>query len=100
MAHKIRINTNRLNNDANDIYNRIQAMKKEMDTMKGDVQAMNSMWEGESKNAFVEAFDTDMTALATMINNIEAIYRFETNAKTKYENCEDKVAQLIADIKV
>ena len=99
MADKIKINTTRLNTDATEIAARIASLKKEMAAMKDSVNQMNNMWTGQAKNAFVKAFNDDMNALNTMIGNIESIHRFETNAKTKYENCERQVEQLVNSIK-
>ncbi len=99
MANKIKVNTTRLNADANEVAARISSLKKEMAAMKQSVNQMNSMWTGEAKNAFVQAFNDDMNALNTLINNFEAIHRFEVNAKTKYDNCERQVEQLVNSIK-
>lgn len=100
MANKIKINTIRLNSDANEIASRITSLTQEMNALKQSVNQMNSMWTGEAKNAFVAAFNNDMKALETMIKDIESIHTYETNAKTKYENCERQVEQLVNSIRV
>ena len=99
MANKIKINTTRLNTDANEIASRITSLKKEMEAMKQSVNQLNNMWTGEAKNAFVNAFNDDMNALTTLINNINSIHTFESNAKTKYENCEKQVQELVNSMK-
>lgn len=96
----IKVSTNRLNVDAQQIESLIGSMKKEMGNMKNSVKQLNSMWEGVSKKAFVQAFNDDMTALASVIDSLSAIRNFETETKNKYENCEKQVAQLVDSIRV
>ena len=99
MANKIKINTTRLNMDANEVAARIASLRKEMDAMKTSVDQLNKMWTGEAKAAFTAAFNDDINALNTIISSIDSIHKYETNAKTKYENCEKQVEQLVSGIK-
>jgi WXG100 family type VII secretion target len=96
----IKISTNRLGTDAEQVASLIQSIQKEMTAMKSSVQQMNSMWEGPSKEAFVQAFNQDMEDLSTLIKGLSSIQSFETQAKTKYENCEQQVEELVASIRV
>lgn len=99
-ANHIKVSTNRLNADAQQMGSMIGSMKKEMENMKDSVKQLNNMWEGLSKKAFVQAFNDDMTALTAVIDSLNEIRTFETEAKSIYENCEKQVAQLVDSIRV
>lgn len=100
MSEKIKVNTNRLKNDADSVKVNIAKMQASMNSLKRDVTKLNTMWTGATSDAFKKAFKDDMNALNTMISNLEKIYSFETNAKAKYENCEKKVASLVSGMRV
>lgn len=99
-VNHIKVSTNRLHTDAEQIGSLIRSMEKESSDMKNSVQQMNHMWEGPSKQAFVNAFYTDMNALDTVIRSLKSIQSFEIQAKTKYETCEQQVEQLVSSIHV
>lgn len=98
--NEIKVNTVRLNKDASDINSLIKNMEKKLADMQSNVIQMNQMWEGETKNAFVKVFNDDMNAAKTVIKELKAIYSYEVNAKTEYDKCEVKVADIIKSIHV
>lgn len=100
MVSNIKINTNRLNADAQRVEGYIKAISNEIANMKASVLELGRMWEGTSSEAFKKAFDDDMKALTGIMKNLESIHSYETNAKTEYEKCEKSVLALIAEIKV
>ncbi|MDE6957733.1 MAG: WXG100 family type VII secretion target [Lachnospiraceae bacterium] len=97
---KIKIHTNRLQNDSNQIKSCIINMKSEMANMKESVSQLDQMWDGPSSEALKKVFQDDMNALNTIISNLNKIFEYETTAKTKYEECEGKVSELIAGIRI
>lgn len=99
-SNHIKINTNRLNSDAERIAGLIQTMKKELSNMKGSVNDMNKMWEGPTKIAFMQAVNRDTQALQDLINSLESIQKYEVSAKKEYEKCESQVSQLVDSIRV
>ena len=100
MGNYMKVNTNRLNTDAEIVAGMISGMKTELSNMKEDVTKLDSMWDGPSSEAFKENFHNDMNSVETIIKNIESIYSYEINAKDKYESCENKVGSIIAGIRV
>lgn len=98
--NEIKVNTNRLNNDANQIASLIQRMEKELNNIKSSVSQMNSMWEGMSKKAFMQAFEDDRKAAEDVIKELKSLQKFEMEAKTKYEQCENQIAGIINSIRV
>ena len=97
---KIKVNTVRLKNDSDQVNACIKNMKSEMEKMKESVSQLDQMWDGPSSEAFKKAFQDDMKAFQTILSNLDKIYGYETNAKAKYEDCERKVSDLIAEIRV
>lgn len=100
MSEKIKVNTSRLGSDSDSVRSNISKMKLSMKFLREDVAKLNSMWTGATNDTFKKAFEDDMNALNTIITNLEKIYSFETNAKSKYENCEKKVTSLISGMRV
>jgi len=100
MADRIRINTDRLGTDAARIQGYIGNIMKEMSDMKQSVSALEHMWEGPGQSAFHKAFWNDMEAVEQAAASLKELYEYNTNAKTQYEQCDRKVASMIADMKV
>ncbi len=100
MADRIRINTERLGTDAGRVQGYIRSIEKEMAGMKQSVAVLETMWEGPGRNAFHQAWKEDMEIVAEAVRSLEEIYTYNTNAKKQYENCDRKVAALIADIRI
>ncbi|MBO5303963.1 MAG: WXG100 family type VII secretion target [Lachnospiraceae bacterium] len=100
MAEKIAVNTTRLGNDAESVGTYIANIKKQISEMKQSVKELDAMWEGPSSEAFKKAFEQDMKAMDVIIEGLLDIKKYEDTAKKKYENCENKVATLISEIKV
>ena len=100
MINYIKINTNRLNTDAETVAGMISGIKTELNGMKQNVAQLDSMWDGPSSEAFKKAFQDDMNAMETIIKNIESIHSYEVNAKSKYESCENRVSGIVAGIRV
>ncbi len=100
MADKIKINTNRLGTDAENIKRYIDNLASEAENMKSNVNALKKMWEGPGCQAFDQAFQNDMRAMDTVIKNLKSIWNYDTNAKKEYEDCERKVSSMIANIRI
>lgn len=100
MADTIRINTDRLGIDAERIRGMIQSITKGMDEIRQSAAALETMWEGAGSDAFNKTFWDDMQTVAAAVQEMEQIYDYDANAKKQYEQCERKVASLIAEIRV
>lgn len=96
----IKVDTNRLNSDAGQIQNSIRRMEAVMSNLKSDIAQLDCMWDGPSSEAFKKVFNNDIAALSSLITNFQQIYNYETNAKHKYEKCENRVISLVGRIRV
>jgi WXG100 family type VII secretion target len=100
MADKIKINTGSLNSDAENISTNIKNMKTALKNLKASLAKLDSMWDGPSSESFKKAFNNDVTALQNVIDNLSNLNTYEKNAKTKYDNCEKQVGNLVSSIRV
>jgi len=64
------------------------------------VSELNGMWEGEAKEAFMNAFQTDLNSLEDMISILSDITSATSEARSDYEICESKVSGIVASIKI
>lgn len=97
---KIKVNTNKLQKTTNDIEDALKDIKNKIKAMEADVKALNSMWTGDAYNEFNQAFQDDITDLEQICDNIQSVIDYEKNAKTEYDNCEQKVSELVDKITV
>lgn len=97
---KIKVNTSKLKNTTNNIEDALKDIKNKMKAMEADVKALNSMWTGDAYDAFNQAFHDDITDLGQICENIQSVIDYETKAKTEYDNCEQKVSDLVDKITV
>ncbi|MDE7312625.1 MAG: WXG100 family type VII secretion target [Eubacterium sp.] len=100
MADRIRINTGRLGADAAQIQGWIRTIAKEVEGIRQSAAALESMWEGSGKEAFQKAFRDDLKTVELAMKSMQEICDYDTNAKKQYEQCDRKVAVLVADLKV
>lgn len=100
MANQIAVDTRKLGNDADDVGTYIKNIKKQIEDMKTSVSELDAMWDGPSSEAFRKTFNKDMKAMEDVIEGLEDLKKYEDQAKKKYEKCEDKVAELISEIKI
>lgn len=97
---KIKINTASLKRDTDNIKKMLSDIEKKAIKMQTDVVQMNGMWEGEANMAFNKVFQDDITALRTVIKEVQGIVDYEENAKKEYDNCETRVSELVDSISV
>ena len=100
MADKIRVNTSSLNRTRENVANQIKNIRTQITAMRNDVQAMNSMWEGESHTAFNTAFQADISRLENLCKSLDGIVNYENNAVAEYNRCENNVRQMVENIRV
>lgn len=93
-----KVNTSRLNTDAGTVHAAATQISKQLAALQKGVTELNAMWDGPSHQAFHQAFTDDLTALSTMITNLNKLYQYEVNAKEKYETCENRVINEVNQI--
>ncbi|MDO4555392.1 MAG: WXG100 family type VII secretion target [Lachnospiraceae bacterium] len=100
MANEIKVSTNRLKSDADQVNSLIQKMEQTMTSMKSNITQLGTMWEGPTKKAFMAAFESDRQAADGVLKELKAMHSFEEQAKTQYERCENQVSSLVSGIRI
>lgn len=97
---KLEIDTMRLQSDIERLRAEHLKLKKNGDNMMNDINALNSMWEGEAKDAFVAQFESDYNTLQSMAEVIEKLILDLEHSKKVYEKCENSVGSIVNSIRV
>ena len=64
--------------------------KSKTDDLSTTEAALNGMWEGEAREAFHRAFDSDITQMSNFYNAIEVYAQRLEEIATRYENAESQ----------
>ena len=100
MADLIKVNTSRLDADLREIGDRIREIRKLVGDLQDHNRVLDGMWDGPASEAFKTSFAADIKALEEVIKMLDGINRYEDNAKNKYNQCEQKVGDLVSQIHV
>lgn len=100
MASKIRINTSTLNQTRQNVQERLNQIKKNMEQISADINTLNSMWTGDAHENFQISIEADMKLLQDICEGIQAVIQYEGNAVTEYNKCEQQVNEIISQIRV
>jgi WXG100 family type VII secretion target len=90
MSNTIQVTTNTLTTKANELKNLNSQFKKNVETLRTQESSLNSMWEGEAKDAFHSAFTSDATQMDNFYNAIEKYVASLLEIVAKYEAAEKK----------
>lgn len=100
MADKIRVNTVSLTRTREEVINKLEDINRQIETLYQELQALGGMWEGAAHQVYQNDFNSELRSLQNLCNDLKGIASYEGNAITEYNNCENKVASLVAGIKV
>ena len=100
MADLIRVNTNRLDTDLKEFGDHIKAIQKSIADLRDHNRVLDGMWDGPASEAFKTGFAADIKALEEVVKMLEGINKYEENARSKYDRCEQKVGDLVDQIHV
>ena len=95
----IKINTNSLNTDACSIADSISAIEGAIQQLKNEYTALDSMWDGPTSEVFKAVYMDDIESLTENIQELRKLNRFESDARVKYDHCENRVGSIIASVK-
>ena len=99
-VNKIRVNTNSLNHTRSELQAKLDKIKKDIENISGNMNTLNSMWEGEAHEAFSQQVNDDISFLEWACGSIQNIINYESNAVTEYNKCEQEVADIISQIRI
>ena len=99
-ADRIKVNTSSLNQTSRELQAKLDKIRKDIEHISGDMNTLNSMWEGDAHEAFSRQVSDDIGFLNSACENIQHIINFENSAVTEYNRCENQVSDLIAQIRI
>ena len=87
---EIKVTSGELKNNANELRQLNNQFKKAIDDLTSSEQQLVGMWDGEAKEAFHNAYNSDKAAMENFFQTIEKYCQaLESNA-AKYEAMEQK----------
>lgn len=92
--------TETLRSDAENMEGDIQTLSKVLDKIISDISTLNTMWEGSAKEAFNVQFEIDCEYIRETIKIIDNIAQKMKNAGNKYNQCENRVGELVNSLKI
>ncbi len=90
MANNITVNTGTVKAKAGELRNLNKTFKSKVEQLKSTESSLNSMWEGEAKTQFHNAFNKDMTQMNNFYNAIEKYVTSLEQIVAAYQSAESK----------
>lgn len=94
MAVRYRVNPQELVKQAQELQSLNERFKAEVSTMTEKEQALSSMWEGEARNAFHNAYAVDVEKFQNFYNGIVRFIEALSNAAQEYVKAEQAAASI------
>lgn len=94
MAVSFKVNPQELVKQAQELQSLNERFKTEVSTMTDKEQALSGMWEGEARNAFHNAYATDVEKFQNFYNGIARFVQALSDAATEYAKGEQAAAGL------
>lgn len=88
MSNSIQVTTGTLTNKANELKSLNSRFKTQVENLKSVESTLNSMWDGESNDAFHKAFTQDVTQMNNFYNAIEKYVSSLNEIVKQYEKAE------------
>lgn len=90
---EIKVTPRELRNKAQELQNLNKQFRNEVEKMVGYRTQLDSMWDGEARNAFDRAFDTDKGKWETFAQNIDDYVQKMIESAETYETAEQNNLQ-------
>lgn len=96
----IEVNTNTLKADVSEIAAELTGIRGDADKLEGVLGQLESMWDGNAKQAFSAAVRDDLTRLRELVKAMQDLTGKTGQAREEYDRCENAVEQIISSIRV
>lgn len=97
---EISIDTRLLNRDAEQLGILLGRLEKDKTKMAQEIQELNRMWKGPSNQAFNAQFKTDLTSFDALSKTLREMIQAMKNAKTEYDQCDNRINGLVNALKI
>ena len=100
MANMIKVNTNVLSQDIQDMRTLAKSVERDLNDIYTLVAALDTMWDGPANDEFRRQFTADKKVCANVVKEIDRLINDTTSARSKYESCERNVHSLVNSLRV
>lgn len=97
---EIAVDTNTLQNDIKDMQDALGKVKEKSERMFDGIDALGSMWEGDSHDAFIRQESADRQKMQELWEVIERLIECMQYADKEYMSCENTVHSIIKTIQI
>ena len=91
---EIKVTPQEVSRKADSLQQFNQQFRAEVEKLAGYVGQLNNMWEGQAKDAFNNAFNTDREKMSRFAENIEKYAAALREIASQYENAEQTAYSL------
>lgn len=88
MSNTIQVSTTTLKEKAETLKSLNAKLKQQIESLSSQENSLNSMWDGESNDAFHKAFSEDVIQMNNFYNAIEKYVQTLNEIATEYEKAE------------
>ena len=99
MSDESGVNTLTLKSEIDSIAMELQSIRKDIETMFGEIQTLDSMWDGEASEAFKIQFMNDKSSLESFCDTVKSLIESMEFAKGAYDKCEAGIGDTISAVR-
>lgn len=100
MATGLKISTESLGSDIEKISTSIRNIRAYMTVIRNAAVSLNSMWEGPSKQAFIQQINSDCENMESLLKTIAEYKNALENANTQYREVSGNIESYINSIRL
>lgn len=90
------IDTDRLNNDSEKIYNLLLSLKKSEKKMLDEIAKLCRMWRGPAQSTFMNSLSNDINEIDQVFEFLQKYYQNMQTAKNTYDSTDENVRALVS----
>ena len=96
MANQITVSPQQLMNKATELRNQNSTLKNQIENLRSQEGALSTMWEGEAKQAFRNAFNQDISRMEEFYATVEQYATALENIAEEYIRTEQKNVGIVS----
>ena len=100
MAERMANDLERFAGDIDDYNGQHQNLINHFNDMVVHMNALNSMWEGEAHDEFLQTFEMDKAKINAMIEDLGKVLEELRFAHSEYTQCENNIAGMINNMPI
>lgn len=97
---KFEVETTQVASTVKKMQNTLNQIEKQRKSMYRAINEMEGMWVGEAHTEFAKSFQSDDMMMQNLIREIQSFIDGVSEARKGYEQCEQDVGHMIANLRV